>query len=169
MKKILTLLSIILTLNTVNAIPSDTIYKDVKSLYKEDLKGVIAFTADKGEQGVKYLFGKADTIVAKAYSAVSKGSIHTYQILKTQQLVKSLHHLFYFIIGILFTFVMYDRIKLYINDNSDTNLGILIFTSLLYLSLVVFNTCNFNEMLTGFMNPEYGAILEVIQFIKTSN
>ena len=98
MKKITILFSMLFVFTLAHAVPSDTIYKDIKSLYKEDLKNVIAFTADKGEQGVKYLFNKADTIIGKAYNTVAKGTVHTYEILKTQQFVKSLHHLFYFII-----------------------------------------------------------------------
>jgi len=166
MKKILTLLAFMLTFTTINAIPSDTIYKDVKTILKDDLKGVVAYTADKGEQGVKYLFNKADTILNTAYSSITKGSIHTYQILKTQQLVKSFHHLFYFLLGIIMTFVLFYRIKAWIKDSNDENGIILFITTVSYIVLTVFNTLNFNEMLTGFINPEYGALKEILELFK---
>lgn len=167
MKKILTLLALMLTFTTINAIPSDTIYNDVKTLLKDDLKGVVAYTADKGEQGVKYLFNKADTVLNTAYSTITKGSIHTYQILKTQQLVKSFHHLFYFLLGIAMTFVLFYRVKVYLKENSTEASGfVLVITCILYVVLTIFNAFNFNEMLTGFINPEYGAIKEILELFK---
>lgn len=166
MKKLIATLSMLFVFTIAYSIPSDTIYKDVKSLYKEDLKDVIAFTADKAEQGTKYLFTKADSIVNRTYNAVSKGSIHTYEILKTQQLVKSVHHLFYFLLGILMTFVLFSRIKIYLKQSDDDNGWTLLIICCIYAFLLTINTLNFNEMLTGFINPEYGAIKEVIEFIK---
>lgn len=167
MKKILTLLAFMLTFTTISAIPSDTIYKDVKTLLKDDLKGIVAYTADKGEQGVKYLFNKADTVLNTAYSTITKGSIHTYQILKTQQLVKSFHHLFYFLLGIAMTFLIFYRTKIYLKENSTEESGwILIITVIGYVALTVFNAFNFNEMLTGFINPEYGALKEILELFK---
>lgn len=166
MKKILSILAFLAILSPFKAVNSDTVYKDVKSLYKEDLKSVVAYAADKGEQGVTYLFTKADTILTKASEAFTKGSIHTYEVLKTQQIVKSYHHLFYFLLGIVMTFILYRRIKAYINDNTSENGGILVFTIIAYILLFMYNAMNFNEMLTGFINPEYGAIKEIIQFMN---
>lgn len=166
MKKIITLLALMLTFTTIKAVPTDSIYKDVKGLLKDDLKGVVAYTADKGEQGVKYLFTKTDTILNNTYATITKGSIHTYEILKTQQLVKSLHHLFYFLLGIIMTFVLFYRIKVYLKENSTEESGwILLVTAIAYTVLLIYNTCNFNEMLTGFINPEYGAIKEILELI----
>lgn len=166
MKKIITLLVLMLTVNFANAISGDTIYKDIKSVCKNDLSSAVAYTADKGEEGVKYLFGKADTVLNTAYSAITKGSIHTYQILKTQQIVKSFHHLFYFILGIVMTFILYSRVKIYISGNTEESGIILFLTIVVYVALALFNTYNFNEMLTGFINPEYGAMTEILQLMK---
>lgn len=166
MKKIITLLVLMLTVNFANALSGDTIYKDIKSVCKNDLSNAVAYTADKGEEGVKYLFGKADTVLNTAYNAITKGSIHTYQILKTQQLVKSFHHLFYFTLGILMTFLVYYRIKLWLKDDTQGNGTILFLTICTYVALTGYNTYNFNEMLTGFINPEYGAMTEILQLMK---
>ena len=137
--------------------PPDTltytqVYNDVKSLYKDDLKDVI-----------KYSVNKADTLISKGYRVLSKGASHTYDILIYQQRVKSLHHLFYWLIGIILTIVLIFRIKSYIKQCNETNFILLCITIIIAFLLDIYNAINFNEMLTGFMNPEYGAIKEIIQ------
>lgn len=137
--------------------PPDTltytqVYNDVKSLYKDDIKDVI-----------KYSVNKADTLISKGYRVLSKGASHTYDILIYQQRVKSIHHLFYFLIGIVLTIILIYRIKAYIKVSSENNGALLTFTIIASVFLDVYNAINFNEMLTGFMNPEYGAIKEIIQ------
>jgi hypothetical protein len=138
-------------------IPPDTltatqVYNDVKSLYKDDLKDI-----------VKYSVNKADTLISKGYRVLSKGAVHTYDILIYQQKVKSIHHLFYWLVGIGLTIVMYKRVKVAVKDPTESNIGIATIIAVCSLCLDIYNSIQFNEMLTGFMNPEYGAIKEIIQ------
>jgi hypothetical protein len=165
MKKILILtFGILLSSLSINAkqqdIPPDsltaaTVYNDIKSLYKDDLKDV-----------VKYSVNKADTLLTKGYRVLSKGAAHTYDILRYQQFVKSLHHLFYWLAGLSLTILLIYRIKLYVNNKDEFSLTYIIILFIISVSLDVYNASTMNEMLTGFINPEYGAIKEIIETLQ---
>lgn len=142
------------TVATPDSLSATQVYNDVKSLYKDDLKDV-----------VKYSVNKADTLISKGYRVLSKGAARTYDILVFQQKVKSFHYLFYWILGLILTVVMFKRIQAYIKNPSESSGILLFFTILVSAAFDIYNSFNFSTMLTGFMNPEYGAIKEILGYI----
>lgn len=135
------------------------VYEDLKSAGK-DLKGDI-------EDILHWSVSRTDTVLSKGVKTLSNTALHTYDILKMQQLVKSIHHLFFWILGVILSFVFFQllntAIKQGINDGNTVKLLIIgILTAILWF----YNTTNFMEMWTGFINPEYGAIMEIIHYLK---
>lgn len=132
-----------------------TIYDDVKSLYKDDVKDL-----------AKWSVNKADTVLSNGLRILGRGASHTYDILKYQQLVKSFHHLFYWLIGISLTILVFKKVKQYLADPKESTGVYLIVVIAVSICMDVYNALYFNEMLTGFLNPEYGALKEIIDTIK---
>lgn len=180
MKKIITCL-LVFTLFTLNAKDnkadslakiavetitkgSQTAYNDAKTFYKEDVRKGINYTVDKIEQSVDTLY----KILGKGYNQLSKGAAHTFEVLKTQQLVKSLHHLFYWILGIVIIVILSNKIKAVVKNNkvNDWDFASIIALIILDILLMYMNINNFMEMWTGFINPEYGVYMEILQYLN---
>lgn len=97
---------------------------------------------------------------------VGQGALHTYEILKKQQLVKSMHHACYWLLSIILAIIIFKSINQYRKDNSDIAFYSILILVAIDISLFIYNGMNFMEMWTGFVNPEYGAIMEIVEFIN---
>ena len=120
-------------------------------------------------------------------SALKVGSEHVYEVLCKQQLVISISWLIMLVIGIVILIKSITKlgklswgISIYYNfDWKDKggyeaylkqNIG---FTNIVYLMLLILSLiitisplCSVETMITGFLNPEYGAIKDIVTFIK---
>lgn len=136
------------------------IYNDFKSVYNEDFKAIIKSGVDVS----KWAVARVDTIATKGVRIISNAAVHTYEILKTQQLVKSIHHTFYWLLSIILLIIISVRSSKYFKDPTETRGAILLVLGIIDVFLFVYNGMNFMELWTGFINPEYGAIKEIIEF-----
>jgi hypothetical protein len=127
-------------------------------------------------------------IVALA-SSLKVGTEHVYFVLVKQQIVYAVVWLVTFIIGFL---LVLNWIKQYknkdeiwwmsgrenpysnksyptgSNESYPTGLGIVRFIQILVcLTMLITSIFNFDVIMTGFINPEYGAIRDVIEMVKT--
>lgn len=141
---------------------SATIYKDAKAFYHTDVKAVVGYGVDKIEQGVDTLY----RLLGKGYQIMSKGAEHTFDVVKTQQLVKSLHHLFYWIIALILTIVIFKKLKAINESSKEKDYVILIVLLVVDGLLSWYNGEYFMEMWTGFINPEYGVYMEILKYIQ---
>lgn len=138
-----------------------------------DVKGAVSTVYSDSKDLAKYTGNvlektatRLDTILSKGYVQFAKGAGHTFQVLKTQQLVKSIHHLFYYILGIITMFLFFNNLKK-VNFNTGENGLKTALIAVFALILWTMNVHNFMEMWTGFINPEYGAYIDIIEFYKT--
>ena len=130
----------------------------------EDLKSIVSYGIGKTEQATDTLY----KLLNKGYAQLSKGAGHTFEVLKTQQLVKSLHHLFYWILSLVLIVVVTKGFKkYYLNDKKEDweIIRLLILTGSLIV-LFIYNASNFMEMWTGFINPEYGVYMEILEYLN---
>jgi uncharacterized membrane protein YuzA (DUF378 family) len=106
-------------------------------------------------------------------SGLKVGAEHVYEILVKQQIVNAITLL---IVGIIGLILMLNFIKKYKDpkehwgdDDEPTGLGILRTLQLL-LALILFALFIFSidEVIMGFVNPEYGAIETIIDIVKDS-
>lgn len=134
---------------------STTVYKDTKDLIKYS-GNVLEKTAVR-----------LDTILSKGYLQLAKGAGHSFEVLKTQQLVKSFHHLFFWVLDVILIFTYFSFIKK-CEFSKDSEIAKGIFSGIVLVVLSVYNYSNFMEMWTGFLNPEYGVYLDIIEFLKTN-
>jgi hypothetical protein len=114
-------------------------------------------------------------IVALA-SSLKVGAEHVYGVLVRQQVVYAIVYLVLTIIGFI---LILNWIKKYkddkekwkagnsVYDDTPTGLGLLrsiqIFVALVMIGIGI---GNINSIMTGFINPEYGAIQDVIEMVK---
>lgn len=106
-----------------------------------------------------------------AAEALKTGSEHVYEVLVRQQVVNSISLL---IVSILLFTTAYFAFKFCntkeIKDGlEDVDVGpvfAVIGTSVLIVSAIAFTAFHVTEIVTGFVNPEYGAIQDIREFIQ---
>lgn len=137
--------------------------------------------ADKVEQSIpdsaKVTFSKVYTDVKAGLqglgSALKVGAEHVYGVLVKQQIVYSITYLLlYAVILLVFKFTYKltrtTRFKEQMEESypdGDYHLIIIANVAVLVI-LVTLVCCTVENVVTGFVNPEYGAIKEIIKFIN---
>ena len=106
-----------------------------------------------------------DGITALAAS-LKVGAEHVYVILVKQQIVNSISYL---IIYILVAFLWYALVKNWKQISNDTDdLGNIFGGVVLSIVTVTLLAFTLKTTIMGFVNPEYGAIQDVIEFVKST-
>lgn len=152
MKKLIILVLFAFTSSFVMANEApDTVQTDFKHVVYKDVKDVIKSLAD----------------------ALKVGTDHVYGVLIKQQIVNSIVYILLFIIGIICVVICAKQATKVSTDNygdvdssgifpliCSTVLGI-VGLILLFIGLI-----NLDTTVTGFINPEYGAIVKIIEILK---
>lgn len=121
-------------------------------------------------------------------AALKVGSEHVYQVLVKQQAVKSIGEsiliLFLLILAIVGFKITKSTYKAhlilsgwkegdgaYSIDINDSSKGVAsvflgIFTGIIIIAFIITFLSCYNSIVTGFVNPEYGALKEIMEFIK---
>lgn len=140
-----------------------------KGLYSETKNGVSVVYGD-GKQAVQYLAEKTDSLINKSGRIIEKAGAIVWDATVNQQKVKSLAYLACLLIyvGLLYFYKsQINKFTLAKKDKYDhytTHQGYFIWIGLfLVVGLGIFNALHFVPMLTGFFNPEFGAMLDLIK------
>lgn len=116
------------------------------------------------------VYGDAKNALNGLGAALKVGAEHVYEVMVKQQIVNSIVYLVIFIITCILVYFFFKMLKTKdLGEHFDDFDGICIGTMLLgtaSLIFTVFTLVQLNEMITGFVNPEYGAIKEILEKIK---
>lgn len=178
MKKLFTILLIVLSINSY----SKTSQQEKEKIIKEQSDGIpgqstnTTLTAQEVYNDVK----SAGPDVQNALKSLAKSLKVTvdklWNILVRQQLVNSVGYLILMILSILSWINFYYRVKQgELNRNTyswrDSDTITCIISGMLAIVGTILSSIHFQPMLTGFLNPEYGAIetiLETTKYIQKS-
>jgi hypothetical protein len=173
MKKLLILLTMVIGINFNSKSANIGGIVDSASVYITQVKDSVVQTVKEVDTSSTFRTMYSDFkqgIVALA-SSLKVGAEHVYGVLVKQQIVKAITWLFLSIIGFL---LLISWIKVYKKDDEDwgnnqgpSGIGIIrgiqIVVALLILGLSLFRI---DTITTGLINPEYGAIEDVIEMVK---
>lgn len=106
-----------------------------------------------------------------AADALKTGSEHVYEILVRQQFVNSVSMciLYFLLVGLSawLWFFIPKKVKEFNDESSYSDYGPLyIIPSVVSLVSMLIITATITDVVTGFVNPEYGAIQEIREFIR---
>lgn len=164
MEKILTIIMIFSLLFIKLNANTDTL---TKAQVYNDFKTSIKYLSENGGSALKYTVDKADSLVNKTVRTASSAASYTFNVVKKQQLVKSIQYLFYWILSIICSILLHHKIKSYIEDYNERKLAFILIFGVVDVLLMLYNGSNFNEMLTGFFNPEFGTLKDIILYSKS--
>jgi len=166
MKKILTILTFcLISILSYSKNTNDT-------LVKETPESVLKQISDSSMLTFKQVYTDVKSVLVALGESLKVGSEHVYEILVKQQIVDSI---VYLIFGLISLYLIISFIKKYKSDeewtidNGETFTVIgIIRTFQIGVGFIMFITLLFNidTIITGFINPEYGAIKEILDIIK---
>jgi len=169
MKKLI-LLSAVFLLSTVTFATTQT---DTTLQKTEEL--VDSVIPDSASLTFKEVYSDIKSGIGALASALEVGVNSVYTTLLKQQYVKSIVNIVTYLIGILILFVSYKQFnkKWFIDASINNRHGmwdmgavffIVAFSIFIIISIVYFAS-SITETITGFINPEYGAIKEILEVI----
>lgn len=99
---------------------------------------------------------------------------HVYNIMVRQQITQSISELIFVVIFIVLSLITYKiatkSYNLYNVKKDEDLIGITIICYAAFALITIITICsfwnNYASIVTGFTNPEYGAIKEIISFVK---
>lgn len=146
--------------------PQDTsqgIIENVKSTVGQTIKSVDTSST------FKLMYSDFKSAIGAMASSLKVGAEHVYMVLVKQQIVKSITKLILFVIGII---LMSNWIKRYksdeewFDDADPTGIGFIRLGQLIFsIMLILVGLICLDDIITGFINPEYGALDEIISWI----
>lgn len=132
--------------------------------FASDSTAVTSLTKEK-------IYEDAKSALKQLASALEVGAEHVYEVLVRQQVVYSIVHITLYVFISIAIFILFyqgnNLIKINKSNNHDDAIGwLMIPGGILSIALIIYFFCTISTTVTGFVNPEYGAIKEVMEIIK---
>lgn len=167
---------ILLSIIVIASITSKAnVVKEVMDSTSKIVKGAVQSAKETAKEidtssVTKQIYSDVKQAVGAIASGLKVGAEHVYIILVKQQIVYSVNWLLFIVLGMIFIF---NWLKKYKSDEKwwtsydPTFLGIMrVFQLIIGAVMLIFGIFHIDIIVTGFINPEYGAIKEIMDLIK---
>lgn len=132
----------------------------------------VAQTDSTSQELKSVIYNDVKVAIESIAAALKVGSEHVYAVLVKQQIVNSITFIMVYLVGIfvvLFMFKQASKLPPY-DDRSDRedelHTTFIIIGSILGVIVIFFFICTISMTVTGFVNPEYGAIEKIMELLK---
>jgi hypothetical protein len=114
------------------------------------------------------VYGDIKTAITAIGSSLKVGAEHVYEVLVKQQMVYSVCWLIFFIVCIAMTIIYVKLIKYGIKEewDDDGHAAFMVFGGMFIVAIFGIFCAHLDNLITGFINPEYGAIQDIFQLIN---
>ena len=119
----------------------------------------------------KMIYTDIKTGISALASGLKVGAEHVYEVLVRQQLVNAIVWLIVFVASVIFlrATIKYAMKAIEKEDGaSDDEAAMIVFGNLLSVLIFIVALFHIDIIVTGFVNPEYGAIKTIISIVKES-
>lgn len=119
----------------------------------------------------KMIYTDIKTGISALAGGLKVGAEHVYEVLVRQQLVNAIVSLIVFVASVIFLRATIKYAMKAIEkeeDGSDGEAAMVVFGNLLSVLMFLVAVCHIDTIVTGFVNPEYGAIETIIDIVKQS-
>jgi len=166
MKKVIFLLLAFITLNS-NANTVTTLLDKTSEIVDSTKKTVKeSITSVDTSSNFKMLYQDVKEGLSGLATGLKVGVEHVYIVLVKQQIVNSIT---WVIIYLLFIFICYLFVKNWNYLAKETDDVVNIIGSVVLTIILISLTFTLNETVMGFVNPEYGAIKDIINFVSNTS
>jgi hypothetical protein len=150
----------------------DKIEKGTKTFYGDVKDGTVTIYQD-AKDVVKYLTPEAKNLIVKIAQKLEKTTDQVWDILVRQQKVWSWCYLLLSFSAIFLWvrfYIQFNVAKTDLSEENEVKEMNVIFAIVLFIfatSASIFSSMHFIDMMTGFMNPEYGAMKNLYQVYQS--
>ena len=151
--------------NSVQALSVDSVVTDIKKTTVETVK-----TIDTSST-FKQIYSDVKSGITGLASALKVGAEHVYIVLVKQQVANAITYLIIVLFFLITPLFYFKRCYKWADENSNSSdgfswVGFVLITIFPLIIGVVLFCVNVDDIIMGFINPEYGAIQEIIHFVK---
>lgn len=138
---------------------NDTLVSNIK-------ESVLEAIPDSSVLTFKEVYSDIKSGLTALGSSLKVGSEHVYEVLIKQQLSNSITGLLMLILSIICSIIIIKLAKKAFNEDEELGFITVIFIGIPTMIFLVYELWHMNDIVTGFINPEYGAIKEILEVIK---
>jgi hypothetical protein len=142
-------------------------FDDLAEKAKSEVSDVV--TAVDTSSNFKLIYNDFKSGIEAAASALKVGAEHVYIVLVKQQIVKSITHLVVILLTILFGYLLYKALMYDKYEDDSVKIPIGFFGLCFMLFMITYCFVGLQDMITGFVNPEYGAMKEIIHMASSES
>lgn len=121
---------------------------------------------DSTKLTVKEVYNDAKQVIAQLAKALQIGTEHVYEVVVKQQLVHSITWLIIYLVGFTSIYLSLKKTVNLVQEDDDW-INLLIPLSIVALVFMVTFVWTIDDVVTGFVNPEYGALRTIMNLIKS--
>lgn len=152
------------TKETVSAIHQDV--KDVVSVTHDDIKAITTTLYGDGKDAITSLYPDVKSAVVAIGKAIGVAAEHVYTVLVKKFVVDGIVQLLPFLLGLILIGIGWWKLSKYLKEHERIEWHILYPAILLIAGTISLSCVDYNTMVMGLVNPEYGALNYILEYSK---
>lgn len=140
---------------------------DAVSTVYNDGKQVVTTVYSDGKDLLKTVYPEVKDAVVAIASAIGVAAEHVYTVLVKKYVVEGVAQLLIFVGSIILLIFGVRGVNKFINTESVITWKVLFPVAFSIVGLIMLFNVNYNNMLMGIINPEYGAINYIIEYTQS--
>jgi hypothetical protein len=152
------------TKEAVSSIHQDV--KDIVSVTHDDLKSITSTLYGDGKDAITSLYPDIRSAVVAIGRAIGVAAEHVYTVLVKKFVVDAIVQLLPFLLGLLLIGIAWFKMSGYFKVHEKIEWHILYPCTLLVAGIVALSCVDYNVMVMGLVNPEYGALNYILEYSK---
>lgn len=140
--------------------------KDIVSVTHDDLKSITSTLYGDGKDAITSLYPDIRSAVVAIGQAIGVAAEHVYTVLVKKFVVDAIVQLLPFLLGLLLIGIAWFKMSGYFKAHEKIEWHILYPCTLLVAGIVALSCVDYNVMVMGLVNPEYGALNYILEYSK---
>jgi len=152
------------TKDAVSSIHQDV--KDIVSVTHEDVKDITTTLYGDGKDAITALYPEVKSAILAIAKAIGVAAEHVYMVLVKKFIVDGIVQLLPFLLGLILVIIAWIKTSAYFKKHEKIEWHILYPCILLIAGIVALSCVDYNVMVMGLVNPEYGALNYILEYSK---
>lgn len=146
-----------------------SVHEDLKEVVitaHEDLKSIASTVYVDTREGIMSLYPDVKSAVIAIGQAIGVTAEHVYTVLVKKFVVDAIVEFLPFLLGIILLGIGWYKFSQYFKNNQRVEWHIIYPCILIFIGLISLCNVDYNTMVMGFFNPEYGALNYILEYSK---
>jgi len=146
-----------------------TTHEDAKTalgIVHDDIKGITTTLYGDGKEAIASLYPEVKGAVIEIAKAIGCAAEHVYGVLVKKYVVDGIVQLLPFLLGLALIIVGWIKISTYFKKNEKIDWHIIYPVLLISFGFIALCSVDYNTMVMGLVNPEYGALNYILEYSK---